>query len=214
MDGYENERAHRSFAAALCAVLALIGGLLLHRGARWLYVDLAAERSPTVVHLADPPAKLPANRHLLVKGGQADTQQTWRYAYWKGTWRSAESYYVPLRDIAAASDSVPAFIVRLSREQFDQRVDAGWDYSQVQGMRAPVWEQPEKVRASFETSYGRDPAAWPPVLEWGRMPSLWMPSALTVAGLAGVGFGGWQTLRWSRAWWEIRRRPRRRRRAH
>lgn len=125
-----------------------------------LFLQAGTSREATSVSVSELKTSLPSNRHLIITGGQADTENAVVfYRSKRGTKVSgSEILFIPILEAGTVPSrgSAPTVLVRMTEDQVNEaQGGAKVDFAAVEGIRTTSFDLEGKARSRLVETYGQ-----------------------------------------------------------
>ncbi len=142
------------------AFLLFIAGLyLIGSGCYDLFVQAGTSRQPTTVSVAELEKSVPANRHLVLTGGQPvkDNAVSFYRTKWGTKVSGSEILFIPITDAStAAAGRSPSVLLRVTEDQIDAaKAGNKIDFQALEGIRTTSMDLEDKARRRLVEAYGQ-----------------------------------------------------------
>ena len=142
-------------------VLIFLGGIgLIFMGAYDFFIQVGTSSNPTTVSIAKLEKAVPANRHLIVTGGQAMIDDAVVYYKRRRSVKvpGSEIYFIPIQDasLAAYRSLAPSLLVRITDPQMSAiKEGKTFDANAIHGVRMTNWDLDGKAEDLLAKRYGQ-----------------------------------------------------------
>jgi len=172
------------------AIAAFVAGIyFICSGCYDLFVQAGTSHEPTTVAVTELKTSVPNNRHLIITGGKADTENA--VVFYKSKYGTkvsgSEILFIPIIEAGTvpSRSSAPAVLVRMTEDQVNEaQGGAKIDFASVEGIRTTSFDLEGKARSRLVETYGQAAVDKMMILNYHGSISVWK----ALGKLAG-GFG-------------------------